>query len=436
MLGLLFLVLSFCWVTYRIYKKKGFSSSCFLFTLYTISSLAALFLVLIGFAGANPKINNYDSGYLFLTVALLLFLYPFYDLDDNNIKSVNVPDRRILDIFMIITTSLSLFSIVYFVPIAAEMMFVDVEDVYELRIAVARGDNPFITPSIFNTIAGTSASFYSVQLLLFFLYVIREERRSYIKWYNWIILFSSFSYPVFVLAYLGRDGVVFWLMSFLSMLLLFRKFIHNELLKKIKKTVVYILLPFGAVFVFITLGRFVVKNDDGSFLLSTINYMGQGPINFAEIFDTDIKTLGHGRGLFPLIFGESSDNLKYLLNHYGLVPWVFKTFVYSVYNDFDVFGTLLIAFSLCVVYKFTFVRERINRDFPFQYLLLYVFFFTIYSQGLFYLRHGYRVGNLYIFTILLLALFFTFIRQERIYVYGYKDNQPQCEHSDAEKVTS
>ena len=114
---------------------------------------------------------------MFLTVALLLFLYPFYDLDDNNIKSVNVPDRRILDIFMIITTSLSLFSIVYFVPIAAEMMFVDVEDVYELRIAVARGDNPFITPSIFNTIAGTSASFYSVQLLLFFLYVIAFSLR-------------------------------------------------------------------------------------------------------------------------------------------------------------------------------------------------------------------------------------------------------------------
>ena len=401
------------------YKRKGLSSSVFLFLLYAFSAVTALGLVALDFYGTNPKIQSYDSGALFLLVALFLFLYPFYNVDDGHIKCMCIPDRRVLDVFAILLTALSLFSVINFIPIAAEMMFVDVDEVYELRVAVARGENPFITPTIYNTIAGTAATFYSVQQLLFFIYIIREHRRSYVKWFNWLILLSSFSYPVFVLAYMGRDGVVFWLMTFISMLLLFKNFIHEDLAMKIKKAALYIMLPFAVVLVFITVGRFVVRGPEGGhgLLFSILNYFGQGPVNFTEIYDTDVRAMGFGKNVFPLIFGEQRVDLRYQLNQYGLVPWVFKTFVYNIYNDFGSFYTLLIGLGMALVYKFTFVEDRMKRTFSFQFVLLYTLFFTIYSQGLFYFRQYNKVGNLYIITLLLLAFVFLFVKQEKVYVF-------------------
>lgn len=424
MLGLSVYTFCFCWITYMMYKRKGMASSVFLLMLYTFSAATALGLVALDFYGTNPKIQDYDSGSLFLMVALFLFLYPFYDVNDGYIKCICIPDRRVLDVFATILTVLSLFSVIYFIPIAAEMMFVDVDEVYDLRVAVARGENPFITPTIYNTIAGTAATFYSVQQLLFFIYIIREHRRSYVKWFNWLILLSSFSYPVFVLAYMGRDGVVFWIITFISMLLLFKNFIHEDLAMKIKKAALYIMLPFALVLVFITVGRFVVSGPEGGhgLLYSIFNYFGQGPVNFAEIYYTDIRAMGFGKNVLPLFFGDQQVDLRYQLNQYGLVPWVFKTFVYNIYSDFGSFYTLLIGLGMALLYKFTFVEDRVKRTFSFQFVLLYTLFFTIYSQGLFYFRQYNRVGNLYIITLLMLAFVFLFVKQERVYVFPLTNN--------------
>jgi len=64
----------------------------------------------------------------------------------------------------------------------------------------------------------------------------------------YLMLISSLSFVVYVLAYAGRDGVVFWLMSYVFCFLLFRKFLIKSDLKKMKRVSAFvfaiIMIPF------------------------------------------------------------------------------------------------------------------------------------------------------------------------------------------------
>ena len=160
MLGLLLFFGVFAVLSFRIYRKKGLTPSFFLYALYLLSGFAAIILVLFYDSGKNPYVKDYNEGVLFLLFALLLFLQPFMEIKDNNIKSITLPSGNVLRPLMLVLTILSFFSIIYFTPIAQSMLFVDIGNVESLRNAVARGEHPFITESIFNTIAGTVASYY------------------------------------------------------------------------------------------------------------------------------------------------------------------------------------------------------------------------------------------------------------------------------------
>lgn len=399
MIGLFILVLVISFLTFRIYQKKGFTSSCFIFLLYTFSCISAVILTFFYGLGNNMYITDYNIGYIFLLVAILLFLYPFYDIKDDKIEVIIIPKYTYLKLFAIVLTLLSLFSIVYFLPIAKKMIFIDIVDIAQVRIDVAHGKHPFIENSIYNTIAGTSATFYTLQLLFFFIFLVRNNRISY------LMLLSSFSYPLFVLAYMGRDGILFWVMTFISFFLLFKNRISKNNVRKLKKILLIISIPFTLIFIIITIGRFVVDeyNQSENIVYPILNYLGQGPINFSELYNTDIYSSCYGKNLFPIFF-EADVAYQYKMEKYSIVPWVFKTFVSPIYLDFGPFFTLLIGVILISIYNYTY-RLKKQRVFSLSLLIIYTLFFTIYSQGIFYFRQMNVVGNLYIIVMITLAFF-------------------------------
>lgn len=410
MCGCILFFIVFLVNSFWLYKKDGMSPSVFLYFLYSASAFCSIILLACYDNGQNPLINDYNSGVIYLTIALLLFLYPFKVIDYSKIKALTIPADNIYRPMVIICTLLSYFSIIYFTRICVSVFQTDITNVATYRHLVAIGENPFIANSIFNTIAGTSASFYVLQLLFFFVSLLNNEK---IKKTSIILLLSSLSYPLYVLAYLGRDGIVFWLFSFISLYLMFRKYLSDTVLNKLKTILIIISVPLLLLFVWITVGRFVYGEGFNNILYPIVNYMGQPPINFAEFFYTGIRNMGFGANMFPLIFHEQND-ISIQLEQYNIVTWVFKTFVSSMYSDFGPILTLCIAAVLIIAFYISYKNIKYSKCFSFSFLILFNLFFTIYSQGVFYFRQYNRVGNLFIIIMLLLAFVLTFLPKRTI----------------------
>ena len=398
------LTFAFWWtVLLKMIKKKGFTSSTFLISIYTLSFLCSVLLIILEFQQKNPKIDNYFGGYLFLTVSLWLYLYPFIEINDSNFEYLRIPSKKIIKCISVI---LSIYSIVFYLPVAYKMIAVDIADIANVRSMVTTGNHPFIEPSIKNGLAKLFAFLYNLQLTLFFINLIIDRK---ISFFSWVILFSSLSYPVFVLAFMGRDGIVFWIFSFIFSFLLFRKYLHGGILKTLKKITVVIFSFFLFFFLIISVGRFLVANEDAMQLFeSLLSYIGQGPINFAEYYYIPNMISDGGQSLFLPLVKDVDLNYKNqidsLLYNYDIVPWIFKTFISSIYTSIGSLFLLIFGLILLFVYKYSF-KEKKKGVLSFPFVLVYTVFFTVYSQGVFYLTYYHNIAHLSVLLIFLLALF-------------------------------
>lgn len=401
------LTFAFWWtVLLKMIKKKGFTSSTFLISIYTLSFLCSVLLIILEFQQKNPKIDNYFFGYLFLTVSLWLYLYPFIEINDSNFEYLRIPSKKIIKCISVILSVCSLYSIVFYLPVAYKMIAVDIADIANVRSMVTTGNHPFIEPSIKNGLAKLFAFLYNLQLTLFFINLIIDRK---IRFFSWVILFSSLSYPVFVLAFMGRDGIVFWFFSFIFSFLLFRKYLHGGILKTLKKITVVIFSFFLFFFLIISVGRFLVANEDAMQLFeSLLSYIGQGPINFAEYYYIPNMISDGGQSLFLPLVKDVDLNYKNqvdsLLYNYDIVPWIFKTFISSIYTSIGSLFLLIFGLILLFVYKYSF-KEKKKGVLSFPFVLVYTVFFTVYSQGVFYLTYYHNIAHLSVLLIFLLALF-------------------------------
>lgn len=401
------LTFAFWWtVLLKMIKKKGFTSSTFLISIYTLSFLCSVLLIILEFQQKNPKIDNYFGGYLFLTVSLWLYLYPFIEINDSNFEYLRIPSKKIIKCISVILSVCSLYSIVFYLPVAYKMIAVDIADIANVRSMVTTGNHPFIEPSIKNGLAKLFAFLYNLQLTLFFINLIIDKK---IRFFSWVILFSSLSYPVFVLAFMGRDGIVFWIFSFIFSFLLFRKYLHSGILKTLKKITVVIFSFFLFFFLIISVGRFLVANEDAMQLFeSLLSYIGQGPINFAEYYYIPNMISDGGQSLFLPLVKDVDLNYKNqvdsLLYNYDIVPWIFKTFISSIYTSIGSLFLLIFGLILLFVYKYSF-KEKKKGVLSFPFVLVYTVFFTVYSQGVFYLTYYHNIAHLSVLLIFLLALF-------------------------------
>lgn len=401
------LTFAFWWtVLLKMIKKKGFTSSTFLISIYTLSFLCSVLLIILEFQQKNPKIDNYFGGYLFLTVSLWLYLYPFIEINDSNFEYLRIPSKKIIKCISVILSVCSIYSIVFYLPVAYKMIAVDIADIANVRSMVTTGNHPFIEPSIKNGLAKLFAFLYNLQLTLFFINLIIDRK---IRFFSWVILFSSLSYPVFVLAFMGRDGIVFWIFSFIFSFLLFRKYLHGGILKTLKKITVVIFSFFLFFFLIISMGRFLVANEDAMQLFeSLLSYIGQGPINFAEYYYIPNMISDGGQSLFLPLVKDVDLNYKNqidsLLYNYDIVPWIFKTFISSIYTSIGSLFLLIFGLILLFVYKYSF-KEKKKGVLSFPFVLVYTVFFTVYSQGVFYLTYYHNIAHLSVLLIFLLALF-------------------------------
>lgn len=410
---MIFSIITFLFLLGGIYfwKRRGLSISFIIWIWYAIMYTSSF--ALVSFYDLQiSKVDN--SAYIYMALVLLILLLPFYVINDKNVKILTLPSEKYLQLTITILTIGSLFSTIYYIPSALKALSVNIADIEYMRhIIGSTGNNPFIKRSLPNTIASIFATFFMLQIVFFFITVIKDGK---IRFKSILILLSSTSYIFMVLSFLGRDCFVFWPLSFLILYVFFSRYLNSTLRKKIK--VIYISILSVCVFVFaiITIGRFLYSSDYDS-LYPILNYMGQGPINFQDIYNKDIIPTG-GSGLFSLILGDAdmviSNHNEIIYYQYGIQNNVFRTIVGSLYTNFGKFGTLIFAIILCAFIILSSPKVKYRWDL--SYIIIYMLYVMIIYQGVFYYKLYDNASNLYIILSLIMAIILKKLPKQTIYI--------------------
>ena len=381
-------------------KHSWLTSSSFLICLYTFSVLMTI--VDIPLNGDTLVLrDNYWGASAFMTVMILAFLYPMLHFDESQIQQLKLPSKSVLSAFSNGIIVLSLFSIFYYIPTVWGLLH---GDLGALRNALYAGEE-YVEAGLLNTIASTSSSMYVFALLLFFIYLILGAS----KWRLVLLFISSLSNVVHVLAYVGRDGVVFWIFAFLYLYLFFSPFLQKESKTKIKKIAIIsggiLLVPF----MLISIGRF--QDNTGTFN-SIVNYFGQPFIHGTLYFGLDNPPLdpGHSFPLFYEFTGLRMPEGTGMWEEGGTMSWVFGTFLKSLNESLGGFwGLLVFCLVSATIFVVTFGKRMARISF--SKLFVYILYFEVYSQGVFYFRQYTRGGNLFILLCFLMAIVFNVLQK-------------------------
>lgn len=403
MLKFIFLLIVVFLFWYRNAKKNGsfICSSSILIGIYLFSAIFSIPTLYIG-DYKEPLLSSYWWPAIMFLVYLLFMLLPARGFKDDKVSLLVLPNRGTLNIMATIIIVLSLFSIVYYSQ--------TVSNIFSMNLGEARTDlylgEEYVEAGLLNTIASVSASLYVYALLLFFIFCTIPSS----KIIRILLLVSSLSEPMHILAYVGRDGVVFWLFSFVFLFSFFRHYMEpttKSFLKKIFFVAAAVLI---VPFLLITISRFGDNGADRQGALeSMMNYWGQGYIQGTLFMGIDNKPCTYGAS-FPLFYELTGISKPVSVGMSGMTQigewrsWFFGTIVTGLLLNFGHVGFWIVSiFSFVVFYGVMKIR---SGRLLFHQLIYYILYFQIMSQGVFYFRQYTRGGNLFILLSLFLILLF------------------------------
>ena len=389
-------------------RKKGWiNPSTFLIGIYCIVAILGIPHVLINGESNVAQYSlilsqgKYWIGSFAYILFLSLYLFPIYYFKENRTEEIIVPSISVLDVFSGILIIISLFSIFFYLPSVIKMF----RSGTALRLLRINLDNTLAeygnTGGTWNTIASVSSSMYPFAIMLFFIYYIFGNRPK-----RCVLLFiSSTSNIIHVLSFVGRDGVVFWIIEFLVMYILFRNYLNKRQRRNIKK-IVSIGVAFSIIpFIIISVSRFGDGNEKFGTLKSILAYLGQMVPNYLLYFDIKNQYYIYGTS-FPLFWEiirkEKPISMRWIDG--GTESNVFGTFIKSYNINFGVIGTIIIGMIALLLFIIIFKREK--KVICFHHYFIYILYFEVLSEGLFYFRQCTRGGNLFI--LICLGLYFLF----------------------------
>jgi len=386
-------------------KNKGgmFTPSGVLLSIYTLCSFMGIMLLCNGEFQTALQ-DRYWFPMIIFDLFIILYLLPFYKYNETQINNFKIPNKTFLDVFSTIIIILSIYSILFFAKSVIGIF--SMGDLGEARNArYGSGGVEYFEAGLQATIASVAAANYCFAIVLFFIYaIIGNSKKRCI-----LLLLSSISEPVHVLAFVGRDGIVFWLFTFAFCYAFFRPFLQESIDKQIRKICIIggsiLLIPF----MLITISRFALSDYMGGGTgNSMVAYMGQPFVQGPLFFGIDNKPIRIGSA-FPLFYEIT--NTHQLNNNIAdseigeWRSWIFSSFIVSLYQNLDLFGLIVVTILTITFFYFSigYKKDYIDLGNYTIYLLL----FQIIGQGVFYFRQGNRGGNLFIISTLFLAILFS-----------------------------
>jgi oligosaccharide repeat unit polymerase len=391
---------------YQKHNNKKFGIISYLILVYAIMGVMS---VIINISDLFPS-EYYQSleAMAYMSLCLIIIFFGFFSFKDNRLKYIeieNIYTYKILETFLIIG---GFAAIIFFLPLAIQGF---VGDIKTNRINISLFQETVIGAfGIINSIFSLIANLFLLSILFSFINFAQGPKyriRAY------LLLISSLSYVVYISAYVGRDGTVYWLMTFLFLFLLMKDFLNNTVKKQIIKLSFLITLIILIPFIIISIARFGSSNFGTIWYL--VIYMGQQINNFNDAYQVHAP-INYGRSVFPVFLdwiekigiyvpNSSSylDTKSYYLNM-NVLPWLFKTYLGDLLDNFGRIGTIVFLIISSFVSKI--ILRKVNRtgSFSISNLILFILLYQIVLWGVFYFRQS--TANYYLLAMILLFIIF------------------------------
>lgn len=347
---------------------------------------------------------NYPST-LFMLLCVLIAISGFLGFRAQDIAPAiaTVRSQRWIEAILIVSQFYSTF---FFLPFAISSLGGDAN---ENRLDLVSKMELLGSYGLANTFAGAAAQLFGASLVFAGIRLAQSNghRRSISR--ACLLVVASLSYVVYILAYVGRDGVVYWLMTALAVFLVFRGHISPRLRRKILVLGTAIGAVIMVPFIAITLARFV-DSEYGS-AWSILDYFGSQIHNFSDYSSID-RPMTYGMMNFPMFISaacslvgidcESRDSLmEFVFAQYldqNKQPWLFGTYVSDFVGDFGYLGALALITALALLTHALCRTRGGRRPLTLARLLLIMFLFLVPYWGVFYFRfsivNGFIVVNL------------------------------------------
>ncbi len=399
---------------YQHKNKYKFGPVSFLLSIYITMGLSAVALYV--FVGYDTTFSMQLEPMLYLSLCLCIALYGFLSYTDktrNIIVVENVMLLRWLEVFQVVTSAGAL---VFFSPFAFDALSGDIDaNRWDLQYRGAVSGSYGLINSFFSLVGGL----FVLSIILAFVNWATIGRGGSRLRAN-VLLVASTVYIVYILAYVGRDGFVYWTMTFIFFYLVFKDFMLAVDRKRVKTLALVLAMPALFAFVLITIAR--IPGNAYSVLASVLEYSGSqifsfndhylldapammGLINFSQFLELGALFSGSEKDLFDRI-----EWFRYYTD-YGVRPWVFTTFVGSFLLDFKKEGTLLLIIIIAACTRFTLRTLGKTGIFSFSSLLMFTVLSQIVLWGVFYYRQ-YAYGY-YLIAMVLISILFKVLHCDR-----------------------
>ncbi len=455
-------------ILFLIYQKRNkwkLGPVSILFIAYLGMFLAATIGYLLSLS--RPVLPISLHAMLYLSAAFIIIFLGYFGFDDNKNETIVIENSLVYSFLEYLLIAYGILAFIFFTPFSIISLQGDIEHNRIVNINFAALESF----GLINSFASLFANVFIYMLLFAFINFAKNEKRAIIR--GFILLVCSQSFIVYILAYVGRDGSVYWFMSLVFIAFLMKDFITKELKRIIILVSLLLTILAFIPFMMITLSRFSdgsksnipndmmitpsqfsdgsksnIPNDmmitpsqfsDGSksiilnkkmfqdmkyfFVIETIvNYSGQQISNFNDIFVINPPKRWGGLS-FPVIttFLESLglkinaiyDNEK-LYSHYfeyGATPWVFSTYIGSLLADFGRLGTIVYLFISTLFTMAITSKSRNTGKFYLSELVVFILLYQIVYWGIFYFRH-YSM-NYYMLGVFLLCFFIKFTQSHK-----------------------
>ena len=377
-------------------RKSGGRSALarLLWVTYFALGCAALLGTLTG--SLDPVFDPSYPATLFLLLCILIGISGFLGFRSQDVQDVIAMVRGQGPIEVVLI-GLQAFSIAFFLPFALGSLQ---GDAGANRLELSSTIDVLSSYGMTNTIAGMGSHLFAVSLVMAFIRLCQPKGEGYNLPRAVMLVLASLSYVIYILAYVGRDGSIYWLMTALLVFLIFRAQMPAALRRRIVVVGAslggLVLLPIVA----ITIARFA--NSESGVGGGLWDYFGAQINNFSDYSSID-RPMTYGAMNFPLVKGafcstlgnircENWEDVKpFIFDHYfaqGMPPWLFGTYVSDFVADFGYTGTiaLLIVFAL-LCHRACVGRDSQRRMSLSRILLIILCFLTPY-WGVFYFRFG------------------------------------------------
>lgn len=385
------------------YQKKNnrvFGPISYLIFVYLIMAFSTLIL---HFNGVFKSVFDYKfEPMLYLSLSFILIFWGFDNYKDDKIKEISIDNIYVYKVLEELIMVGGFLAILFFSQFAiGHLLSGDIEGQrLNLTELSTTGLGSF---GLFNSFMSLFSNFFPLAILFAFINLIRKKPRK-----AYLLFLSSTSYIIYVLAYVGRDGVVYWIMTFLFFYFLFRKFLNSKtqksLLRALSVITILAMIPFFA----ISIARF--SKSESSVSMNLLNYGGQQIINFNDIYQVDAQ-ISYGRGLFP-VFTEALEGIGFKIPNpkvedinaeyldVNVKPWTFGTYIISLKMNFGKLGTFILLIILASISRIL-INKNINSGrFSFSDLILFTLLYQFVLWGVFYFR--FYSANFYIISIIIL----------------------------------